>query len=1161
MAFNSVLQMYTDWANSLLCEEGILIGGLHELSDGKILCKLLDALTTSHLFQEVTEPLSNVSLVLNFLKRHEVKLKSTAEAIVSGELKSTLDVMWAIILHCTVHSPDLPLIQRTVRVGKQRLLEWFNEVVPEAQVDVHSNLNQCFCGNNKLATLIGKYVPFALAEEKKDVFVVNLTNALLAAEDKFGLVKTLISPSDVITGSIDEHSLMIYIALLRRKVGHLNSMLLESSPSLPLLTASSHGLSMAQIHNLASTSHSFKFLNRGRRSRIFNIVQNTLLDVSCDGMLDENEFGVTSVEGNDEEDTRAHKTSLCQQLHSDTCSNAILPEAAPTDSFTPDIKMSAARNIERMLEERRLDFELDEEKMDGRSVQTIQRRIGRAINPEDELLNVLDAIAKACRHLKKELDQSQLRELYLIQELQTKEKDNGSPNDVIPKLVQELQVLRNENRRLFREAVIIKTEATNDKKAIDRLKVSVDRLQAEVEHLTADNYRLKLTTKESDRYLKGNTFCSEGKFHDRNGTISDRISSDNYSELPNTKDMHNSISVVLAKDIDYDLTTVNKKLEMELAKTTENLKKSRNEIFRLKQEKKLLKMSADTSKLEANTNLNRCQRLESLLVYAENNIGFGRVERSTVSHQAMAVPDVAADAKYLELLKKLDEDNALLRERLLLAEEDREILREEVRQYRMNASLVQQRHLMSFALHSDELYSSSEESRFPRSHEFQSDRCDGQGLSHMATESASACISTRDHLISVNQINSGEGAGDNISIGSKIRMSTFDAASDDTTTIDYTDSESMELLHLKVKTRNASDASSSVSGFSMDSKDDVFPALPSPIRKTTISVSSVEETGSIDDLRGVSRERKLSLGGLIVSKAEKSPPRFEESSATGSSIEQKPSKEDVFDDTFKDDQCRCLSVKTGVEDIDGETTLTQDTLNVNSPRLALGTSHLLKNTPVTSTAVTSTTYFTNSSTPKSPPVFPFPSSLPVFSDVKRLITNLSDGSDATDDEFKELPDQIEDPERLHDTSPKSINSNDKLSITPQNFVKAFPELFSDTDSSLHKESPCASTSKDNYSERSANHVEMKSTGVYVECLPNISEESGVKPTQVRGVEEIMAEEIINSSGSGLTIKNHSPVSSLPAKVYKHKVGLSPSDQQYANSIIDKYLRLLPLSPK
>ncbi|XP_077862776.1 uncharacterized protein LOC144344836, partial [Saccoglossus kowalevskii] len=109
--------------------------------------------------------------------------------------------------------------QRTVWVGKKQLLQWCMDELPDAKLHTNKTLALNFYNNNYLASLIGKYCEFEEASENsQDFLVVNLTNALLAAEDKLAVKKTFLNPSDIINGSADDHALLLYLALIKRKL-------------------------------------------------------------------------------------------------------------------------------------------------------------------------------------------------------------------------------------------------------------------------------------------------------------------------------------------------------------------------------------------------------------------------------------------------------------------------------------------------------------------------------------------------------------------------------------------------------------------------------------------------------------------------------------------------------------------------------------------------------------------------------------------------------------------------------------------------------------------------------------------------------------------------------------------------------------------------------
>ncbi|XP_078579299.1 uncharacterized protein LOC144863728 isoform X2 [Branchiostoma floridae x Branchiostoma japonicum] len=231
-SFSSILQVYQGWANSVLCEGGYLIEDLTELQNGALLCCLVDILTGSNLtptsqISSPTASLENVEKVLSHLRQHGIKLSVTARGVVCGELKSLLDVVWALILHYTVHSKDCNPFQRTVRVGKRLLLQWCSSQLPDLPININGSMAYNYSKHAVLTQLIGKYCCMPhLGSPGQSTDVMTLTNAVLAAEEKFGISKLIVSPSEILNGTADDHALMIYTALLRRKIS-----LLQEDPS------------------------------------------------------------------------------------------------------------------------------------------------------------------------------------------------------------------------------------------------------------------------------------------------------------------------------------------------------------------------------------------------------------------------------------------------------------------------------------------------------------------------------------------------------------------------------------------------------------------------------------------------------------------------------------------------------------------------------------------------------------------------------------------------------------------------------------------------------------------------------------------------------------------------------------------------------------------
>ena len=49
ISLSNTMQMYLGWANSIMCERGVLINGLDELQDGVVFCNLIELLTGADL--------------------------------------------------------------------------------------------------------------------------------------------------------------------------------------------------------------------------------------------------------------------------------------------------------------------------------------------------------------------------------------------------------------------------------------------------------------------------------------------------------------------------------------------------------------------------------------------------------------------------------------------------------------------------------------------------------------------------------------------------------------------------------------------------------------------------------------------------------------------------------------------------------------------------------------------------------------------------------------------------------------------------------------------------------------------------------------------------------------------------------------------------------
>lgn len=219
----SVLQVYLNWVNSVLSSEGgTPCQGVGTVQEGKILCQLIDHLCPSVTLQKNvqnsgnTTPQGYLRAALDHMRSHGIKFHFTPQDILDGDIKSILDVLWLIILNYAVHSIGSSPYQRSVGIGKKLLLDWCQEELQE-DFDPQNSLTYNLCTGDWFLKLLAKNSGIPLDEdiEREE----NLRIQLLAIEQKYGIKHKLISPKDITEGTVDEHTLMIYISLLRLKIG------------------------------------------------------------------------------------------------------------------------------------------------------------------------------------------------------------------------------------------------------------------------------------------------------------------------------------------------------------------------------------------------------------------------------------------------------------------------------------------------------------------------------------------------------------------------------------------------------------------------------------------------------------------------------------------------------------------------------------------------------------------------------------------------------------------------------------------------------------------------------------------------------------------------------------------------------------------------------
>ncbi|XP_074861976.1 filamin-B isoform X3 [Carettochelys insculpta] len=214
---------FTRWCNEHLRCVNKRIGNLQcDLSDGLRLIALLEVLSQKRMYRKYHQrptfrqmQLENVSVALEFLERESIKLVSIdSKAIVDGNLKLILGLVWTLILHYSISMPvweDEGDDDAKKQTPKQRLLGWIQNKIPYLPI---TNFNQNWQDGKALGALVDSCAPglcpdWETWDPQKPVD--NAREAMQQADDWLG-VPQVITPEEIIHPNVDEHSVMTYLS-------------------------------------------------------------------------------------------------------------------------------------------------------------------------------------------------------------------------------------------------------------------------------------------------------------------------------------------------------------------------------------------------------------------------------------------------------------------------------------------------------------------------------------------------------------------------------------------------------------------------------------------------------------------------------------------------------------------------------------------------------------------------------------------------------------------------------------------------------------------------------------------------------------------------------------------------------------------------------------
>ncbi|XP_058718385.1 filamin-C-like isoform X1 [Poecile atricapillus] len=214
---------FTRWCNEhLKCVQKRIVDLQRDLSDGLRLIALLEVLSQKKMgrkhhprpnFRQMK--LENVSVALEFLEREHIKLVSIdSKAIVDGNLKLILGLIWTLILHYSISMPmweEEEDEEGRHQTPKQRLLGWIQHKVPQLPI---TNFNRDWRDGKALGALVDNCAPGLCPDWEKwdpNKPVQNAREAMQQADDWLG-VPQVIAPEEIVDPNVDEHSVMTYLS-------------------------------------------------------------------------------------------------------------------------------------------------------------------------------------------------------------------------------------------------------------------------------------------------------------------------------------------------------------------------------------------------------------------------------------------------------------------------------------------------------------------------------------------------------------------------------------------------------------------------------------------------------------------------------------------------------------------------------------------------------------------------------------------------------------------------------------------------------------------------------------------------------------------------------------------------------------------------------------
>uniref|UniRef100_A0A8C8G365 Calponin-homology (CH) domain-containing protein n=1 Tax=Oncorhynchus tshawytscha TaxID=74940 RepID=A0A8C8G365_ONCTS len=214
---------FTRWCNEhLKCINKSITDLQKDVGDGLKLIGLLEVLSQKKMYRKHHNrpnfrqmKLENVSVALEFLDGEHIKLVSIdSKAIVDGNLKLILGLIWTLILHYSISMPmweDEDDEEAKELTPKQRLLGWIRNKVPELPIN---NFHRDWRDGKALGALVDNCAPGLCPDWQAwdpNQPVENAREAMQQADDWLG-VPQVINPEEIVDPEVDEQSMMTYLS-------------------------------------------------------------------------------------------------------------------------------------------------------------------------------------------------------------------------------------------------------------------------------------------------------------------------------------------------------------------------------------------------------------------------------------------------------------------------------------------------------------------------------------------------------------------------------------------------------------------------------------------------------------------------------------------------------------------------------------------------------------------------------------------------------------------------------------------------------------------------------------------------------------------------------------------------------------------------------------